>query len=205
MQPRIVKFFFLVSLLLGITSQHLMAQDGDPVVVKNVKFSSKVNPYKDYLVEVEIEPMFNPDADNAPNPKYVDDIKVTLLIGYELPNKDREFKFHICEVDIATMEVRQSRKIGFWLPYDIAERDDVSKEPQYWYIDLEVDGNKIPITKRNVGDRACSELRNPTAIQSMQNQASNATEGVLLPGYLSGNGYLERGDKRPAFIREEPQ
>ncbi|GHB96375.1 hypothetical protein [Cerasicoccus arenae] len=202
MHPRIPSLFILVSLLLGPAFSQLSAQTQDPVTVKNVKFYSKEGAYKDYLCEIELEGQVNPNPE-ATNPKYVDDVKVSLLMGYPHPNKSGEFIFHISEVVIATMEVKKSRKIGFWLPYDIAQRDNVGKEPEFWYIDIEVDNSQIPISQANVRNRASSNLRNPTAIQSMQNQASNASEGILLPGYLSGNGYRERGENRPPFIRKE--
>lgn len=174
----------------------------DPVSVTNVKFFSKEGAYKDYLVEVEVEAQENPNPE-APNKNFLDDVTVSLLIGYPHPSKDGEFIFHKSAVTIATLEIKKSRKIGFWLPYDIARRDNVSKEPDYWYIDLEVDGQQVKITQNNVGNRASSNLRKPEAISSMQNKSSEASEGILLPGYLSGNGYRERGEDRPAFIRIE--
>ncbi|MEO0794507.1 MAG: hypothetical protein AAFX93_05080 [Verrucomicrobiota bacterium] len=201
MQPRLSLLILLISTLLVPLAGSLHAQK-DPVDVRNVKFNKNAGNWKDTLIEVELVANGNPNPD-APNPKYVDNIGVTLTIGYAHPNKDGEFIFHSSSVVITTLEVAKSRKIGFWLPYDIVERDNVAKEPKFWYVDVEIDGSPIAPTGANIRARASSDLQNPTALNSFQNKASDATEGVLLPGYLSGNGYIERGKDRPAFIRKE--
>lgn len=202
MQPRIVSLLIVVSLFFSTSLSQLFAQE-DPVVVNKVDFKSKVSPYDDYLMEVELEAKLS--TPESIDPKYLDDVKVEVLIGYPHPVKKGEFIFHRSEVDIATMELRQSRKIGFWLPYDVAQRDQMSKEPEYWLITLSVGGTEIPLNKSNAGSRTSRTLTNKQAIDSMLGLATDATEGVFLPGYLSGNGYRESGRKRPAFIRIEEQ
>jgi len=174
----------------------------DPVEVTDVSFNRKAGAYDDTLIAVEVEAKGNPNPE-APNPKFVDNIRVTLTIGYKHPTKTGDFLFHTASVLIATLEVRDSRQIGFWLPYDVAERDGLNEEPEFWYVALEVDGSEIKPTAANVRKRASGDLQNPTALSSFQNRANGATEGILLPGYLSGNGYLERGNERPPFVRIE--
>lgn len=200
MQPRIVSFFILLGLLISAPLSQVAAQE-DPVVVKKVDFDSKVRPYDDYLFQVEVEAMA-PTADSI-NPKYLDNIGIEVIIGYPHPGKQGEFIFHRSEVEIATMELRKSRKIGFWLPYDVAQRDSMDKEPEFWLITLSVDGNEIPLNKSNSRNRTSSNLTNKAAVDKMLSLASDATEGVFLPGYLSGNGYREGGRDRPPFIRIE--
>ncbi len=205
MHPRIASLFILAFLIIGGSASQLNAQ-ADRVTVKNVKFGSKERPWGDYMVEIDVEAMGNPKNDpSVINPKYVDNIEVKLLVGYPHPNpadgKD-SFIFHEASVVIATMEVKKSRKIAFWIPYDIAQRDNLSKEPKYWVIDLAVNGTDIPVTEQNIGNRASRTL-NPQSLASMRNMAGSPTKGIMLPGYLSGNGYRESGQNRPPFVRIE--
>ncbi len=200
MHPRIVSIFILVSMLIGGLTPHLSAQN-EPVTVSNTKFYSKEGSYDDYLFEIELTALAPTEA--SVNPKYLDNIEVEVIIGYPHPIKAGEFLFHKSTVAIATMEVKQKRKIGFWLPYDIAQRDNMNKEPEFWLINLSVDGSEIPLTGKNSRNRTSSNLTSKQAVDKMMSLASSATEGVLLPGYLSGNGYRERGRDRPPFIRIE--
>ncbi|MGE9295163.1 MAG: hypothetical protein ACQKBV_02605 [Puniceicoccales bacterium] len=202
MQPRFFSFLTCLLFIFSLSSGVTYAQK-DPVEVVQVKFDNKAGAYDDTLMNVEIGAMGNPTPDESPNEKYVDNITVTLTIGYAHPSKQGEFIFHKSSVEIATMEVGESRQIGFWLPYDIAVRDNLREEPQFWYVDLEVDGQEVKPTSSNMRKRASGDLQNPQALQSFQSRSGDASEGILLPGYLSGNGYLERGNERPPFIRKE--
>ena len=203
MHPRLSLLILLVATVCGPLASSVHAQL-DPVSVTRVKFDKDSGTWKDTQIEVELQANGNPNPD-APNPNYVDNVTVTLIIGYAHPTKkdEREFIFHTSTVTLATLEVAKKKKIGFYLPYDIVQRDNVRKEPTYWYVNLEVDGSEIPVSQNNIKTRASSSLQRANVFQSFQNSSSGAIEGVLQPGYLSGNGYIERGKDRPAFIRKE--
>jgi len=202
MQPRLTSFFPLSLALLTLSAATLSAQK-DPVEVADVSFDSNAGAYDDTLITVEVEAVGNPQPDEAPNEKYVDNIGVTLTIGYAHPRKPGQFIFHTASVVIATLEAGESRDIGFWLPYDIVERDGLREEPEFWFVELEVDGEEIRPTGQNMRRRASSKLQTPQALDGFKRESGSASEGILLPGYLSGNGYVERGNERPAFIRVE--
>lgn len=205
MHPRLPSLFILVFLILAGSVTDVAAQ-ADRVEIKNVKFGAKERPWGDYMIEIDVEAKGNPKNDpSVINPNYVDNIKVTLLVGYAHPDRPasaREFIFHEASVVIATMEAKKSRKIAFWIPYDIAQRDNLSKEPEYWVIDLAVNDQDIPVSADNIGKRASRNL-NMQSLASMKGIAGSPTKGIMLPGYLSGNGYRESGTDRPPFVRIE--
>lgn len=173
-----------------------------PVVVRDVKFNSNVNPYKWNNVVIKLRANSNPDPE-ALNQQYVDNVDIRFTIGYELDASERKFLAFQTEVKIATLEVAKDKSFAFYVPYDIVERNNLPKEPKYWVIELTVNGQEMPMAKENtsrtIKDRATLEsfFSNVVSGQATQN------EGIMVPEYLSPYGPIDRSP--PAFIRKEPK
>lgn len=192
----------LILLLTGLSLASLQAQKY-PADVKNVDFNSNVRPYGWNNIVIEIEANENPDP-NAPNSRYVDNIRVSLLLGYEGP-KDGEFTFYNAEATVVTIETGDSKLVGFWMPFDIVERDDLPREPKFWIVELEVDGKALDLLQNSKS--FSSSFPSRESIENFKRQANSKlteTEGILVPTYLSPNPYVDSREP-PAFIRLDQQ
>ncbi|MBC2594680.1 hypothetical protein H5P28_10450 [Ruficoccus amylovorans] len=187
--------------LLFATLLPLHAQN-DPVVVQNVNFNSSVSPFDWNNIIVKVRGQENPNKE-ALNDKYVDNVGVRMTLGYRVGNpRDNKFYFLQSEVTIATLEIGKDKSFAFWVPYDIIKRGNFNKEPDYWVIELTVDGQALPMrpsnTSRNVTDAA-----GLTSFMNAANAQVGQTEGIMMPGYLSPYPPIDRSPA--AFIRKQPK
>lgn len=177
------------------------ATEKPPADIKKVDFRSGEGAFDWNLVAVEVEANENPDPD-APNPNYVDNIRVIVTLGYEKESGDG-FTFYQAEATIVTLERGDSKRVGFWLPFDIVERDDLPQEPRYWIVELEVNGKKLDLLSNSAS--FSSKFTSRQSVEGFLAQASSqlsATEGIFVPGYLSPNPPID-GREPPAFIRRD--
>lgn len=173
-----------------------------PVDINRVDFRNSVRPFNWNLVAVEVEAFRNPDPE-ASNPRYVDDIIITVTLGYENQNGDG-FTFYQTEANLVTLETRKSKEIGFWMPYAVVERDNLPKEPKFWLVELEVAGQKLDLLSNDKS--FSSSFTSRQSIEGFLRQASSGlseTEGIFVPYYLSPNPPLDTREP-PAFVRKEP-
>ncbi len=187
-------------LILVASLLHLQAQT-DPVEVTDVDFNNNVGQYNWSNIAIKLRANDNPDP-KALDPKYLDNIGVRLTVGYEIDKKKKIFLFMQSEVTIATMETLQDKLFAFWIPEDIIDRNNLPKEPDYWVIELTVDGKEVPMREKNTS----RTVNNATMLSTFMSNASgqlSQTEGILVPYYLSPYGPIDRSP--PAFIRKEPK
>lgn len=190
--------FLITALLCGTAVAQKL-----PVEVSRVNFNSSVSPYRWNNIVIQLQPNANPDPE-AVNPRYVNNIKVILTLGYEV-RSTKSYAFYQAEATIVTLEVAKKKEIAFWMPYDVVERDNLPKEPRFWLIELEVDGQQLDLVGAN-NKSFSSRFKDRSSIENFKNQASgqlSKTDGILVPTYLSPNPYIDRSP--PAFIRKEQQ
>jgi hypothetical protein len=175
---------FCLCLFALSTSVFAQSREGPTLVqVTDVDFNSKVRPFDWSNMVIELEAQQNEDPD-ARNPRYVENIKVTVTLGYEI--EGGTIDYYQSSAEIIALEVSQKRSIAFWLPEVIVERDNLNEEPTYWLIELEAAGRPVPLDERRHFNR--SKLRDYNMIQGFKARAAEATAataGYLLPTYLT--------------------
>lgn len=219
----------LVFFSVGLFAQATPAQGGNAaseksqttssksaIVVKDVKFfqhrlGGQINPWN--RMQVEVSANYNPDA-KALNKSWVDKIKLTVTQVYKTKStKAEDWNYYRSSVTILTLEVNQPRTISFYLPGDVVKRDNLRKEPDYYYVQVETAGNEEPLfdAKGNViteQSRAiCRELsqkKNFDAAKDVADRCAGNNPGILRPQFLVN--YLDVPvvvPPSPEFIRED--
>lgn len=201
------------------------AASKNPVFVRDVKFTqSKIggqeNPWN--RMQVELQANFNPDsktpaegAKKAANKQWVDKVKVTVTQIYK-PTGAKEaadFTYYRAAATVLTLEILKPRSVMFYLPGDIVKRDRLRKEPDYYYIQVEVNGTAAQLFDEKgklVADQALAvhkAIHEKIRFDDAKDQADRgvaANTGMLRPQYM-----LLYGDPSPVvppspeFIRED--
>lgn len=192
-------------LLVGFTS--FAAAEDAPIRVNRVQFNSAVNPTKDNNMVIQLRATSNPNPE-APNKDYVDNIRVVVTLGYKYPNatSDTDLMFYRAESEIATLKINDTRSLAFWMPYDLVTRDRYNREPEYWIIELFINGQQVPANRDQVS-RTLMRGGDPQAIlagfKAQAEAKVKANDGILRPTYLTINADPERADKILPYIRKE--
>ena len=123
--------------------------DKAPIIVRDVKFAQttlggQINKWNRMQVELMMV-SDNPDA-KALNKKWLDKVKVTVTQVYKTASKKPEdWNYYRASSTVLTIESNQPRSVLFYLPGDIVKRDVLHKEPDYYFVQLEVAGNEVPL------------------------------------------------------------
>lgn len=123
-------------------------------------------------------------ADTPRGTDYLNDVKVTLLIAYQVDN-DTVIFFESSATVIA-LEDGVDKNVVFLLPGEIEEQFNLPEEPSYWLIDIEVGGEEVPVEEG--GMRFSRGMEDAAFRESMRSSARGElgnTEGMLLPIYLT--------------------
>ncbi len=203
-------FQMLIFLLLVSTPVVTQAQEGktlrDEIIKLNdVDFESDVGALNWSALFLEFTPKENPFP-LARNRRYLDDIRVMVTMAFEYEDsqgRDR-YEFYKSEVTIITMEVGEKRRIGFWIPFDVVERDELPKEPSYWLVEFEIDGAAHP-TQRDHFSRSIKSADTLNSFKARAASEAPNNEGILLPTYLTPYPLVTVDRNTPAFRRYEPK
>ena len=154
----------------------------------------------------------NPDP-KALNKKWLDKVKVTVTQVYKTASKKPEdWNYYRASATVLTIEANQPRSVLFYLPGDIVKRDMLPKEPDYYFVQLEVAGNEAPIfDARGVlipaQVRAVhKDIANKVAFDAAKDAADRGvvnTPGILRPQYLVAYFDNPIVPSSPEFIRED--
>ena len=188
------------------------------VFVKEVRFSQTrmnglaTNPWN--RVEVVLDARSNPDPKSL-NKRWVDRIKVTATLGFNNKNSPKnleEWSFYRTSATVLTMEVNSARSAFFYLPGDIVKRDSLRKEPDVYFVELEVAGTpQVLFDARGafVADQksAVSKLLMEKAafdnVKGFADRGCLANAGFLRPHYLVDNLEQDVARFSPEFVRED--
>lgn len=197
----------------------------NPVLVRDVKFmqtkiGGQENPWN--RMQVELQASFNPEtkapADGAKkllNKQWVDKVKVTVTQIYKPTGaKDMaDFSYYRASATILTLEVLKPRSVMFYLPGDIVKRDRLRKEPDAYYVQVEVNGTEAQMFDDKgqlVPDQAVALHKSIqkkeffSNAKDMADRSASANAGMLRPPYmLLSYDPLQVVPPAPEFIREE--
>jgi hypothetical protein len=197
------------------------------VFVRNVTFlqtklGGQVNPWNRMQVEIQANSpaaigaaaaaKADPKADTA-NKKWVDKVKVTVTQIYKTTSaKPEEWNYYRSSATVLTIEVNQPRSVLFYLPGDIVKRDNLKKEPDYYYVQIEVAGNEEALfdARGNVVPDQKMALHKDLQTKAKFDPAKDAADrgvvaspGILRPQYLVLYPDTPVVPPSPEFIRED--
>ena len=222
-------FCLSVSLVSAQATKAEGATGKSPVVVRSVHFDPvKIGGQKNEWIrmQVELQANFNPETKVAAedkagkrpaNKQWVDKVKVTVTqIFKPLSAKDAtEFSYYRASATVLTMEIGSPRSVFFYLPGDIVKRDRLKMQPDYFYVQLEVGGNEVPLFSeagRLTPDMLAAvhkQFVNKKDFDGARDQADrgvSANAGMLRPQFLVPYAIfdtLPQGWGSPEFIRED--
>ena len=193
------------------------AVSGKPnVTVRDVKFlqvalGGQVNKWN--RMQVELEAKNNPD-EKALNKRWLDKVKVTVTQIYKTASaKPEDWIYYRSTATVLTLEIGQPRSVLFYLPGDIVKRDRINKEPDFYYVELEVAGNEEPVfdakgtlvaEQQRAVSRDISQKAKFDAAKDAADRAVSSNSGMLRPQYMIT--YFDAPvavPPSPEFIRED--
>jgi hypothetical protein len=158
-------------------------------------------------VLMELSPNFNPDP-NAKSREFLENVEIILHLGFDAPpGKDgtRQFYFYQARSKIGIIKAREAFVMGFFLPGHIVERDDLPREPQYWAVEIFVNG----VAQEPSAKLAARAFRsNPDSLKNFVSKSSTESrpnDGLLMPQYLAPVSIVSSAgvDTTIPFIRLE--
>ena len=186
---------------LALLSASLMLPAQEDIRVDRVDFNS----LRDDWIQMEIELSCEGNsAEEARDKDYVEKIKVKAYLGYIRDASARSFDYYTSEIEILIMEKGDDNNVYFYLPGLIVERDQLKTDPDFYYVELSVNGGAQKPQKVAMS----SNIPNLDILNSFISKADAegaGNEHVLMPIYLlSGSGVdLGRVSQLPAFLRRE--
>lgn len=194
----------LVTVWIAILAVVVTQAQDFPIRVDRVEFNDNVRPYDWTNVEIELEATSN-ELPDARDRNWVDDVKITVTLAYESPVEKGSYDFYRASLTLISLEVGKDKTVGFWLPREIVERDDLREEPDFWVVQVSAGGQEAPIDKDNVS----SKLSDRSRVDNFLNTAAagiEKTNGYLVPTHLSPYPFDFFDKREPAAaVRFEAQ
>ena len=200
-----MKLFLIPLFTLLILSHALSAQSAEQpqaVTVEGIDFNSLRSDWIQMEVELACEGNFSPEARD---PDYLENVKVKVYLAY-LPNGAQapDYDYYTSELEIAIMERQEDYNVYFYLPGLIAERDGLRDEPEFFYVEVIVDGEA---QSPKGGSKAISDsIANLKILQSFLSKAESegqVNEHLLMPIYLVSGTDPGRVSDLPIFLRRD--
>jgi hypothetical protein len=189
---------YFVSILAFVAVSLLLPAQED-VRVDRVDFNS----LRDDWIQMEIELSCEGNsAEEARDKDYVEKIKVKAYLGYIREASARSFDYYTSEVEILIMEKGDDNNVYFYLPGLIVDRDQLKTDPDFYYVEVSVNGDAQKPQKAAMS----SNIPNLDILNSFISKADSEgadNEHVLMPYYLVSGIDLGRISQLPAFLRRE--
>ena len=172
------------------------------VTVEGVDFNSLSSDWIQMEIELACEGNFSPGARDR---DYVENVEIKVYLAYlpdgaQAPNYD----YYTSELGIVIMERREDYNVYFYLPGLIAERDGLRDEPEFFYVEVIVDGQ---VQQPDGDSEAISDsIASLQILQSFTAKAESEgriNEHLLMPIYLVSGTDLGRVSDLPTFLRRD--
>ncbi len=130
-------------------------------------------------------------------------VKVTLVVGFELPaaaGAERRLEHYRAEAECVALEAGRAN-VRFYLPSELVKRDQLHGDPKYWGVEVLVGGRPVPASR----SAYAAALATPDQRKNFLTKAGGAAaanDGLLLPQYLTpfANEYPRA---TPSFVRKD--
>ena len=187
---------FLSALFVGLLS----ATAQEAIMVESVDFNS----LRDDKLQIEIKLSCDGNFDSEARDKdFVENIQVKAYLAYERDAQERSFDYYTSKVEIIIMEKGDDRNIYFYLPGLIVQRDQLKTDPDFFYIEVTVDGQ----VQKPQNTAMSANIPNLDILNSFISKADSeggVNEHILTPIYLMvGDPELGRVSDLPAFLRRD--
>jgi hypothetical protein len=154
-------------------------------------------------MEADVQLTVRP-APSAPR-DIVSRVRVTLLIGFELPapaGGERRIEHYRADAEAVGLEAGRA-DVRFYLPPELVKRDQLHADPKYWGVEIAVAGRAVP-AGRSAYSPNLSSAEQRKNFQTRGGAAAAPNEGLLQPQYLTPfvNEYPRA---TPSFVRREPR
>lgn len=152
-------------------------------------------------MEIELSCEGNPRED-ARDPRYVEKIRLKAYLAYERDAGERSYDYYTSEIEIIIMERGDNNNVYFYLPGLIVERDKLQTDPDFYYVEVSVDGESQKPQKAAMS----SNIPNLEILNSFISKADSeggVNEHMLMPIYLTSGIDLGRVSDLPAFLRRD--
>lgn len=194
MKYLLIPLFFIFSAAYGQQLQ-------DVIEVDRVDFNS----LRDDTIQMVIEMTCgeNPFPD-ARNPRYVENVGLKVYLAWVRDAAAREYDYYTAEVEIAIMEQGEDYNVYFYLPGLIAERDRLPDDPEFFFVELSIDGNEQKPQKNAMsGNIPNLEILNSFISRAEGDGVKN--EHLLMPYYLLQGTNVDAGSvsNLPTFLRKD--
>ena len=189
---------YFVSILIFVSAFLILPAQED-IRVDRIDFNS----LRDDWIQMEIELSCEGNsAEEARDKDYVEKIKVKAYLGYTRDASERSFDYYTSEIEILIMEKGDDNNVYFYLPGLIVERDQLKTDPDFYHVQVSVNGDvqkpQKAATSSNIPDL---DILNSFISKAESEGADN--EHVLMPIYLVSGVDLGRVSQLPAFLRRE--
>lgn len=194
------KYFVPILVLLTSSfglSASLAAQEA--IRVDRVDFNSLKDDWIQLAVELSCHGNESPEARN---PNYVEKIKVKAYLAYERDAQKRAFDYYTSEVEIVIMEKGDDNNVYFYLPGLVVERDRLRKDPDFYYIEVSVDGEAQKPQKLAMSNNI-PNLEILNSFTSKADSEGQVNAHILMPIYLVTGADLGRISDLPVFLRRD--
>jgi hypothetical protein len=176
------------------------AQD---VEVTTVNFTNVRAPTGSNGTWLETEITLNVKAVPGNPSQMVSRVRVSLLLGFELPAtaaSERRLEHYRSEAECVALEPGRAY-LRFYLPPELVKRDQLHGDPRYWGIELAVAGRALtPARAAYSATLGTAEQRRN--FQSKGGAAAVANDGILLPQFLTP--FIDEHPRAtPSFVRRE--
>ena len=190
----------LILLTLSLLIANLTFAEAPAAQVENIKFKNLSDDWVEMEVEIRANRNLSPDAKNE---RFVDNIKVMGYFAYVRDRKARTFDFYKAEVEVISIEQGKKENVYFYMPGIVVKRDRLPKEPPYYFVALEINGQVLPIDSRAYS----KSTLNDDTIRSMKTKADAESEPnnfILMPSSNAPLGLIgaRPSDMAPLIIRE---
>lgn len=190
------KFLLPLHFLILLTSS-LIANNA--IEVDRIDFNS----LRDDWVQVEIELSCNGNpSPDAKNPRFVENIKVKVYLAYLRDEATRKYDYYTAEVEIVIMEQGDDNNVYFYLPGPIVERDQLKTDPDFYYAEVSVNGERLP-PQQTAMSRSIKSLQILESFVSNADSGSVENEHMLMPIYLVSGIDTGRVSNLPVFLRRD--
>lgn len=168
---------------------------GGEVEVSTMRFD-RVRPGW-YRVNVEVD--VKAAAQNTS--RYVNRVGVTLNLGFRILTGGERFAFYRATATAVTIQQGKAN-FRFYLPPEVAARDSLtSSAPDFWAVDLVVDGKEMPRSRRQVS----TSLPDPDRLRAFLGRVSaelRSNEGVLVPEFQTPFFAVPDPQGAPSYLRQ---
>ena len=185
--------------ILALVAVSLLLPAQEDIRVDRVDFNS----LRDDWIQMEIELSCEGNsAEEARDKDYVEKIKVKAYLGYIREASVRSFDYYTSEIEILIMEKGDDNNVYFYLPGLIVDRDQLKTDPDFYYVEVSVNGG----TQKPQKAAMSSNIPNLDILNSFISKADSEgayNEHVLMPYYLVSGIDLGRISQLPAILRRE--